>query len=194
MSRHYRDRNEQRRETYNALRQMGFDVPTARKYRGSSWSTINRELLRIPPTDTEFLQRSTQGKDGRQVYWQKYRLLRSTGYGHKEARRLAKMPLEAIQSLTTWGHRQRTQIPRTWDYQPFDKGYTQPFVYKVYYERIDEETGEISSRWITLIKHEEMSFEEVESWAIQTSQGYGEQFNQIVNVIAMKAGLVGGVR
>lgn len=62
------------------------------------------------------------------------------------------------------------------------------------YELIDEETGEIANKWITVISDKELTYSDVENWTLDTVQGYGETFHQIANIIAMKAGLIGGVR
>ncbi len=121
-------------------------------------------------------------------------MLKSAGYDYKEARKLAKNPPEVVQFLVTIGHQKKEPKTQKWFYQPFDKGYTQPFVYKVNYELINEETGEITDKWITFISDKEMTYEDVEKWTLDTVQGYGEAFNQIANVVAMKAGLKGGVR
>lgn len=122
-------------------------------------------------------------------------MLKSAGYDYKEARKLAKNPPEAIQFLVTIGHQKKEpKPPQQWFYQPFDKGYTQPFAYKVNYELIDEETGGITDKWITIISDKELTYSDVENWTIDTVQGYGETFNQIANIIAMQAGLIGGVR
>ena len=189
-------RNQRRQEKYDILIKAGFDAATARRARDWSWTTINERLAGIKPEDTSFIKRSFENVErGIEAYWRKYRLLKSAGYGYKEARRLAKNPPEIIQFLVTIGHQRKAPItPQQWFYQPFDKGYTQPFVYKVNYELIDEETGEITSKWITLISDKELTYEDVENWTLETVQGYGETFSRIVNIVAMKAGLMGGVR
>lgn len=189
-------RNQRRQEKYDILIKAGFDAATARRARDWSWATINERLAGIKPEDTSFIKRSFENvESGIEAYWRKYRLLKSAGYEYKEARRLAKNPPEVIQFLVTIGHQRRAPItPQQWFYQPFDKGYTQPFAYKVNYELIDEETGGIIDKWITIISDQELTYEDVENWTLETVQGYGETFNQIVNVVAMKAGLIGGVR
>lgn len=137
-----------------------------------------------------------ESESGLEAYWRKYRLLKAAGYDYKTARTLAKNPPEALQFLVTVGHKKKEpKTPQQWVYQPFDKGYTQPFAYKVNYELIDEETNEIISKWITIISDKELTYSEVEDWTLDAVQGeYGETFNQITNIIAMQAGLIGGVR
>lgn len=81
-----------------------------------------------------------------------------------------------------------------WDYQPFDKGYTQPYAYKVQFEEIDEDTGERSLRWITFISHEEQTPESVRQWVLEIGQDYGKRVGRIIEIIPMRAGLPGGVR
>src|SRR5690606_21446922 len=187
--------NRRRQEKYDILIKAGFDAATARRARDWSWATINERLAGIKPEDTSFIKRSFENVSGIEAYWRKYRVLKSAGYEYKEARRLAKHPPEVIQFLATIEHQRRAPIaPQLWFYQPFDKGYTQPFVYKVHYELIDEETGGINDKWITIISDQELTYEDVENWTLETVQGYGETFNQIVNVVPMKAGLPGGVR
>ena len=189
-------RNRRRQEKYNILIKAGFDAETARRGRDWSWATINSRLAGIKPEDTSFVKRSFEHVENKlEAYWRKFRLLRSAGYSYKDARKLAKNDPEAIQFLVTIGHRKHIEShPQVWFYRPFDKGYSQPFAYKVNYELIDDETGEVKDKWITLISHKELSYEEVVSWTLETVQGYGEQFNRIVNIIAMQAGLAGGVR
>jgi hypothetical protein len=189
-------RNQRRQEKYDILIKAGFDAATARRGRDWSWATINERLAGIKPEDTSFVKRSFETvESGIEAYWRKYRLLKSAGYDYKEARKLAKNPPEVIQFLVTIGHQKKEpKTQQQWFYRPFDKGYSQPFAYKVNYELIDDETGEIKNKWITLINHKELTYEEVVSWTLETVQGYGEQFNRILNVIAMQAGLAGGVR
>ena len=130
-------------------------------------------------------------ESGIEAYWRKYRLLKIAGYDYKTARKLAKNPPEAIQFLVTVGRKKKHQ----WVYQPFDKGYTQPFAYKVNYEVITEETGDVTSKWLTIISDREMSYSDVEEWTLDLAQGvYGETFKRIADVIPMRAGLKGGVR
>ena len=77
---------------------------------------------------------------------------------------------------------------------PFDKGYTQPFAYRVHYEEIDEETGERNRRWITFISHEEQTPESVQQWLLEVVQDYGKSVGMNIEIVAMRAGLPGGVR
>lgn len=199
-------RNQRRQEKYNALIRAGFDAETARRGRDWSWATINERLAGVAREDTAFITRSFEHIENKlEAYWRKFRLLRSAGYSYKDARTLAKNDPEAIQFLVTIGHRRplgtppqetppQETPPQVWFYQPFDKGYSQPFAYKVNYELVDDETGEVKDKWITIISHKELSYEDVVSWVLEIVQGYGERFNRIINVIAMQAGLAGGVR
>lgn len=99
-----------------------------------------------------------------------------------------------VQFLVAVGRQRQASRMPVWDYQPFDKGYTQPFAYRVHYEEIDEDTGEKSRRWITFISHEEQTPESIEKWVMEITPNYGKRFTGIIDIVPMRAGLPGGVR
>lgn len=186
-----RDYNQQRRAKYQMLIEAGFDTATARRARSWSWERIYRELAGIQ--DTSFIKRAFQDVPSRERYRQQYYLLRSAGYTSAEAKRLRTKPPEYIQFLVAI-RRQRTAQTPTWNYQPMDKGYTQPYAYKIHYEEIDEATGETSFRWITLISDKEETPATIEKWMQEVIPVYGKRLGRIIEIIPMKAGLPGGVR
>src|SRR5690606_36120238 len=155
------NRNQERRAKYQMLIAAGFDVDTARRARSWSWDRIYRELAGIQ--DTSFIKRAFQDVPSRERYKQQYYLLRSAGYTSAEAKRLRTKPPEYIQFLVAV-RRQRTAQTPAWNYQPMDKGYSQPYAYKIHYEEIDETTGETSFRWITLISDKEETPATIEKW------------------------------
>jgi len=120
--------------------------------------------------------------------------LRSAGYSSKEAKKLRTKPPEQIQFLVAIGRQRRTPPAPVWEYQPFDKGYTQPYAYKVHYEETDEVTGEKSSRWITLISDQEQTPASIQKWVMEITPQYGKRFTGIIDIVPMRAGLPGGVR
>jgi len=170
----------------------GFDSQTARRARSWSWDRIYRELGGIQ--DTSFIKRAFRDIPSRERYRQQYHLLRSAGYTSAEAKRLRTKPPEYVQFLVAVGRQRQAAPAPVWDYQPFDKGYTQPYAYKVHFEEIDEDTGERSRRWITFISHEEQTPESVRQWVLEIGQEYGKRVGRIIEIVAMRAGLPGGVR
>lgn len=130
----------------------------------------------------------------RERYKRNYHLLRSAGYTSAEAKKLRTKPPEQIQFLVAVGRQRQKSHTPVWDYQPFDKGYTQPFAYKVNYEEIDEATGEKFSRWITFVSDQEQTPEAVQKWVMEITPNYGKRFSGIIDIVAMQAGLPGGVR
>lgn len=170
----------------------GFDRQTARRARSWSWDRIYRELGGIQ--DTSFIKRALRDIPSRERYRQQYHLLRSAGYTSAEAKRLRTKPPEMVQFLVAVGRQRQASRMPVWDYQPFDKGYTQPFAYRVHYEEIDEDTGEKSRRWITFISHEEQTPESIEKWVMEITPNYGKRFTGIIDIVPMRAGLPGGVR
>src|SRR5690606_27540094 len=170
----------------------GFDSQTARRARSWSWDRIYRELGGIQ--DTSFIKRAFRDIPSRERYRQQYHLLRSAGYTSAEAKRLRTKPPEMVQFLVAVGRQRQASRMPVWDYQPFDKGYTQPYAYKVLFEEIDEDTGERSRRWITFISHEEQTPESIEKWVMEITPNYGKRFTGIIDIVPMRAGLPGGVR
>lgn len=170
----------------------GFDSQTARRARSWSWDRIFKELGGIQ--DTSFIRRAFQDVPRNERYKQNYRLLRSAGYTSAEARRLRSKPPEQIQFLVAVGIQRRQARTDVWDYKPFDQGYTQPYAYKVYYEEIDEETGEKYLRWVTFISDQEQTPESIRQWLLEIVQEYGKRIGRILEIVAMRAGLPGGVR
>ncbi len=187
-----RNYNRERQAKYQMLVAAGFDTQTARRARSWSWNRIFLELAGIQ--DTSFIKRAFQDVPSRERYKQQYHLLRSAGYTSAEAKRLRTKPPEIIQFLVAVGRQRKASSGLVWNYMPFDKGYTQPFAYKVHYEEIDEETGEKSDRWITIISHEEQTPESVQQWVLEIDQDYGKRVSRIIEIIPMRAGLPGGVR
>jgi len=184
-----KNHNRERRAKYQLLVAAGFDAQTARRARSWSWDRIYRELAGIQ--DTSFIKRAFQDIPSRERYKQNYRLLRSAGYSSKEAKKLRTKPPEQIQFLVAIGRQRRTPV---WNYQPFDKGYTQPYAYKVHYEETDEDTEEKSDRWITIISDQEQTPASIEKWVMEITPQYGKRFTGIIDIIPMRAGLPGGVR
>jgi len=170
----------------------GFDTGTARRARSWSWNRIFLELAGIQ--DTSFIKRAFQDIPSRERYKQQYHLLRSAGYTSAEAKRLRTKPPEHVQFLVAVGRQRRTVRTPIWNYQPFDKGYTQPFAYKVQYEETNEETGEKSYRWITIISDQEQTPASLEKWVMEITPNYGKRFTGIIDIVPMRAGLPGGVR
>lgn len=183
----------ERRAKYQLLREAGFDADTARRARSWSWDRIYNELAGTP-RDASFIIRAFQNVPSRERYRQQYHLLRSAGYTSAEAKRLRTKPPEYVQFLVAVGRQRQAAPAPVWDYQPFDRGYTQPFAYRVHYEEIDEETGERTRRWITFISDQEQTPESVQQWLLEVVQDYGKRVGVIIEIVAMRAGLPGGVR
>lgn len=129
-------------------------------------------------------------------------MLRRAGFPSKEANRLKTRPPEVIQFLVSVGYQPEqeatppptsTPIPE-WTYEPFDKGYSQPFAYVVHYEAENEDTNEIFSDWVTFISDKEETYETLLKYTIAKVQTYGLLFIRITEIVAMKAGLPGGAR
>src|SRR5690606_11883117 len=95
-----------------------------------SWDRIYNELAGTP-RDTPFIIRAFQNVPSRERYRQQYHLLRSAGYTSAEAKRLRTKPPEMVQFLVAVGRQRQASRMPVWDYQPFYKGYTQPYAYKV---------------------------------------------------------------
>ena len=186
------NRNQERRAKYQMLVAAGFDTGTARRARSWSWDRIYRQLAGIQ--DTSFIKRAFRDIPSRERYRQQYHLLRSAGYTSAEAKRLRTKPPEMVQFLVAVGRQRKASHMIVWNYMPFDRGYTQPYAYKVHYEEIDEDTGEKSRRWITFISHEEQTPESVRQWVLEIVQEYGKRVGRIIEIVAMRAGLPGGVR
>lgn len=187
-----KNHNRERRAKYQLLVAAGFDAQTARRARSWSWERIYRELAGVQ--DTSFIKRAFKDIPRQERYKQNYRLLRAAGYTSKEAKKLQTKPPEQIQFLVAIGRQRRTPPAPVWNYQPFDKGYTQPYAYKIHYEEIDETTGETSFRWITLISDKEETPATIEKWMQEVIPVYGKRLGRIIEIIPMKAGLPGGVR
>src|SRR5690606_27362950 len=170
----------------------GLDAQNARRARSWSWDRIFLELAGIQ--DTSFIKRAFRDIPSRERYRQQYHLLRSAGYTSAEAKRLRTKPPEMVQFLVAVGRQRQASRKPVWDYQPFDKGYTQPYAYKVHFEEIDEDTGERSRRWITFISHEEQTPESVRQWVLEIGQDYGKRVGRIIEIIPMRAGVPGGAR
>lgn len=197
-----RSKRRNAREKYQYARQVlglprsspdGLDANHVRNW---SWDRILATFTERQPEErrqsVEFLNRRLKTPTKRSQYWQKYHLLKNAGYDYKTARSLAKNSTEFVQAAI-----ERSQYVKeyVWEYQPFDRSYTQDYVYKIEYQEIDENTGEIETRWITILSHRELTRDEVETWVFnRAARKYKNQPLGTIdtwNLLPMRVGITG---
>ena len=143
------NRQERRRQKIEYLRKSGYDGPVS-KMRDWSWQRIKKFV-------SNFKRQKRRE--------QKIQALRAAGYDgpvtHLRDKSWNEIRNVIRTTSTLRAFLRATDERGQWKYRNFDIKYTQPFAYKIKYQAVSTKTGNVATRWITIISHKELTLDEL---------------------------------